>query len=45
MMGITFNIQEILEDFEVYGLTSAEEWVPFEKGIEFEAFLVKRKSL
>lgn len=44
-MGITINIQEILEDFEVYGLTSAEEWVPFEKGIEFEAFLVKRKSL
>lgn len=42
-MGITTNLEEILEDFEIYGL-SGETWQAFEKRKEYEAFLVKRKS-
>jgi hypothetical protein len=42
-MGITINLEEIKEDFEVYGL-SDEIWVKFEKGKDYEAFLVKRKK-
>ncbi|MCW3110499.1 MAG: hypothetical protein JWQ09_5005 [Segetibacter sp.] len=41
-MGITTNIEEVLEDFEVFGL-SDDTWQEFEKGKEYEAFLVKRK--
>lgn len=41
-IGITKNLQEILTDFEVYGLKH-DSWHNFEKGIEYEAFLVKRK--
>ncbi|MEP6466461.1 MAG: hypothetical protein ABJB05_09145 [Parafilimonas sp.] len=41
-MGITVNLKGILEDFEVYGL-SDDNWQKFEKGKEYEAFLVKRK--
>jgi hypothetical protein len=41
-MGITTNLEEILEDFEVYGL-SGDTWQEFEKGKKYEAFLVKRK--
>lgn len=43
-MGITANLEAILEDFEVYGL-SDDAWRQFEKGKEYEAFLVKRKLL
>ena len=42
--GITANIDEILADFEVYGLQN-DLWQPFEKGEEYEAFLAKRKLL
>ncbi|HEX5154674.1 MAG TPA: hypothetical protein VFW07_24675 [Parafilimonas sp.] len=42
-MGITTNLEEISEDFEVYGL-SGDTWQAFEKAKEYEAFLVKRKS-
>lgn len=42
--GITANIDEILTDFEVYGLQN-DLWQPFEKGQEYEAFLAKRKLL
>lgn len=42
-IGITNNIEEIREDFEVFGLVSKDNWQPFQKGVEFEAFLVKRK--
>jgi hypothetical protein len=42
--GITANIEEILTDFEVYGLQNYI-WQPFEKGEEYEAFLAKRKLL
>ena len=41
-MGINTNLEEILEDFKVFGL-SDETWREFEKGKEYEAFLVKRK--
>lgn len=41
-MGISNNLQIIEPDFEIFGLLR-EEWQPFKKGIEFEAFLVKRK--
>ncbi len=41
-IGITSNLEEILTDFEVFGL-SDETWHEFEKGKEYEAFLVKRK--
>jgi hypothetical protein len=41
-MGITTNIEQVLEDFEIFGL-SDDSWQEFEKGKEYEAFLVKRK--
>ena len=42
-MGITLNLEEILEDFEVFGLKE-NVWYEFEKGIDYEAFLVKRRA-
>jgi hypothetical protein len=42
-MGISNNIETIELDFEVFGLIN-EKWHPFVKEVEFEAFLVKRKS-
>ncbi len=41
-MGISNNFDDISESFVVYGLLN-EEWVIFNKNIEYEAFLVKRK--
>ncbi len=41
-IGITNNLDEILTDFELYGQKEGE-WQEFSKGIEYEAFLVKRK--
>jgi hypothetical protein len=40
-MGITTHIEEILVDFMVYGL-SDDIWQEFERGEDYEAFLVKR---
>ena len=42
-MGITNNLAEIVEDFEVYGLTNKGNWVTFEIGEDYEAFLIKKK--
>ncbi|MVN20833.1 hypothetical protein GO621_04710 [Mucilaginibacter sp. HMF7410] len=42
-LGISNNVEEIEEDFEVFGLVD-KNWQPFEKQTEFEAFLVKRKK-
>ena len=42
-MGITNNITTIEKDFEVFGLNE-KKWHSFEKGIEFDAFLIKRKK-
>ncbi|MES2777117.1 MAG: hypothetical protein V4722_23275 [Bacteroidota bacterium] len=41
-MGITTNLEEIIVDFEVYGLQN-ETWHEFKKGEDYQAFLVKRK--
>lgn len=41
-MGITNNLLEIKKDFEVYGLKD-EKWVEFKKGVDYKAFLIKRK--
>lgn len=41
-MGITKYITEIKKDFQVFGLRDGE-WEKFEKEVEYEAFLVKRK--
>ena len=40
-MGITNNLLEIQKDFDVYGLKETQ-WEPFQKGITYDAFLVKR---
>ena len=42
-MGITKYFNEIRKDFVVYGLRN-NEWESFEKEIEYEAFLAKRKK-
>ena len=41
-MGITKYIDEIKVDFEIFGLKE-NEWEPFKKEIEYDAFLVRRK--
>ena len=41
-IGITTNFEAIREDFNIYGLHN-DTWKEFEKGIDYEAFLVKRK--
>ncbi len=41
-MGITKYITEIKRDFQMFGLKN-DEWEKFEKEVEYEAFLVKRK--
>ena len=43
-MGISNNLEDIQGDFEVFGLVDKKDWQPFQKHIEFEAFLVKRKK-
>lgn len=43
-MGISNNIAQIREDFEVYGLIN-DTWTLFEKKKEFDAFLVIRKKV
>lgn len=42
-MGITKYIKEIDKDFEIFGL-SDNLWQPFEKDVNYEAFLAKRKK-
>lgn len=42
-MGITKYLKEIQQDYEVFGLLNSL-WHPFEKGVDYEAFLVKRKK-
>ena len=41
-MGITTNLEEILLDFEVYGLQN-DIWEGFKKETDYKAFLIKRK--
>jgi hypothetical protein len=42
-MGIANNLSDILQYFEVYGLRGIV-WYEFEKNVEYDAFLVKRKK-
>ena len=45
-MAITHNIEELSVDFEIAGTFTAEHrynTIPFEKGVNFFAFLVRRK--
>jgi hypothetical protein len=42
-MGITNNLKEIEQDFEVLGLNANTEWEPFRKNITYGAFLIRRK--
>jgi hypothetical protein len=44
-MGITNNIEEIIEDFDVYGLTADTNfWEEFIIGEDYEAFLITKKN-
>lgn len=42
-MGITKYIKDIVKDFDIYGMQNLE-WEVFEKEIEYDAFLAKRKN-
>lgn len=42
-MGITKYLEEIKQDFEVYGLLNSE-WENFEIGINYTAFVVRRNK-
>lgn len=41
-IGLTNNFDEIINDFELYGQKEGE-WQEFIKGVEYEAFLVRRR--
>jgi hypothetical protein len=41
-MGLTKYLDEILEDFDLYGQKEGE-WQVFEKGVEYVAFLAQRR--
>lgn len=43
-MGITNNLDEISEDFAIFGFTKDGIWVKFEIGEDYEAFLVTKKE-
>jgi hypothetical protein len=46
-MAITNNIEELSVDFEITGTFTAEHrynTIPFEKGVNFFGFLVRRKT-
>jgi len=45
-IGITNNLEDIKEDFEVYGLrVDNNVWEEFISGEDYEAFIVKRKKI
>lgn len=41
--GIARFIQEVTEDFEIFGEQNAE-WEPFVNGVDYDGFLVRRKN-
>jgi hypothetical protein len=41
-IGISNNLEEIKTDFIIYGLKD-KKWEKFQKGVIYEAFLIKRK--
>ena len=42
-IGISNNLDEIIKTFDIYGLKS-EEWEPFERGHNYNAFLIRKKK-
>ena len=42
-MGITNNLENIQQDFFIYGLTEKKNWESFRRNITYGAFLVQRK--
>lgn len=42
-IGIILNIKEIRMNYKIYGLKD-ESWKSFRKGVNYEAFLVRRKN-
>jgi len=43
-MGITNNLAAIEQDFDIFGLTTDEEWEPFRKNVMYHGFSVRRKA-
>jgi hypothetical protein len=43
-IGISNNLAEILQDFDIHGFKDGE-WCVFVKNVEYDAFLVRRKSV
>ncbi len=43
-MGIGSNLIEIIQDFEIHGLKDSS-WHIFERNVDYDAFLIRRKSL
>ena len=41
-MGISNNLDFIVQDFEIHGLKN-DSWFKFERNVDYEAFLIKRK--
>lgn len=41
-IGLTTHLDEILQDFELFGQRGGE-WRPFQKGVEYQAFMVRRR--
>lgn len=42
-IGITNNLDAIERDFYIYGLRN-NKWYQFEKSVDYDAFLIKRKN-
>ena len=43
-IGISNNLTEILQDFEIHGLKD-NSWYIFERNVDYDGFLIRRKSL
>lgn len=41
-MGITNNLAEIKEYFQLFGLTEKSDWIKFVVGDDYEAFLITK---
>ena len=44
-MGISNNLEELTQEFDVYGFSSNRGWTVFEKNKDYSAFYIIRKSL
>ena len=43
-IGISRHYDDAIKDFDIFGLRNGE-WVNFDKNVDYEAFLAKRKNL